>query len=334
MEDVGLGVGAVARRLGVSPSTLRTWNRRYGIGPSRHSEGGHRRYASADIARLELMNRLILDGVPPAEAAHAALTAVEPEQPGPSDGGKAGAGRGTGGRRLSVPGATPATRALARAAMALDAGTVTSIVGEALARDRVERSWNELIAPVLIAVGERHAATGALVQVEHLLAGCVQGALGHVLASAGPPVTTRPVLLASAPEEQHCLPVYALGAALAEEGVAVRVLGARVPADALADAVWQVRPAAVFVWSSLRETGDSAALDGLPQGRPGHRLVLGGPGWTLAAPDPGAARHADRPEGAQAERAGGGLRRGGGGPRHVDSMAAALREIRGAYGRV
>jgi hypothetical protein len=29
-DEVGFSVGAVARRLGVAPSTLRTWNRRYG----------------------------------------------------------------------------------------------------------------------------------------------------------------------------------------------------------------------------------------------------------------------------------------------------------------
>ena len=38
--DVGLGVAAVARRLGVAPATLRTWDRRYGVGPTR-ARGGH-----------------------------------------------------------------------------------------------------------------------------------------------------------------------------------------------------------------------------------------------------------------------------------------------------
>ena len=33
-----LSVAAVARRLGVAPATLRTWDRRYGIGPSGHTD--------------------------------------------------------------------------------------------------------------------------------------------------------------------------------------------------------------------------------------------------------------------------------------------------------
>ena len=32
-----LSVAAVARMLGIAPATLRTWDRRYGIGPSAHA---------------------------------------------------------------------------------------------------------------------------------------------------------------------------------------------------------------------------------------------------------------------------------------------------------
>jgi hypothetical protein len=70
-----LTVAAVARRLGVAPSTLRTWDRRYDLGPSAHTAGSHRRYGPQDLARLVVMRRLTLEGVPPAEAARIALAA-------------------------------------------------------------------------------------------------------------------------------------------------------------------------------------------------------------------------------------------------------------------
>ena len=73
-----LPVAAVARRLGIAPATLRTWDRRYGIGPREHTSGRHRRYAPEDIARLELMQQALLRGAAPAEAANYALRTAVP----------------------------------------------------------------------------------------------------------------------------------------------------------------------------------------------------------------------------------------------------------------
>ncbi|MBM7092763.1 MerR family transcriptional regulator, partial [Streptomyces sp. S12] len=42
--------GEVARRLGVAPTTVRTWDRRYGLGPDAHTGGRHRRWTAADVA--------------------------------------------------------------------------------------------------------------------------------------------------------------------------------------------------------------------------------------------------------------------------------------------
>jgi hypothetical protein len=65
----GLTAGAAARRLGVAVTTLRTWHQRYGLGPSHHVPGQHRRYTSEDMSRLQVMRRLTAQGVTPAEAA-------------------------------------------------------------------------------------------------------------------------------------------------------------------------------------------------------------------------------------------------------------------------
>ncbi|HEX5512498.1 MAG TPA: MerR family transcriptional regulator, partial [Actinomycetales bacterium] len=76
-----LKVAAVAKRLGVAPATLRTWARRYGVGPPAHTAGAHRQYTVEDLARLLVMRRLTLEGVAPAEAARIALsTPVDREQ--------------------------------------------------------------------------------------------------------------------------------------------------------------------------------------------------------------------------------------------------------------
>ncbi|WP_297781623.1 MerR family transcriptional regulator, partial [Aeromicrobium sp.] len=70
--ELAWGVGTVAARLGISPSTLRTWERRYGVGPSLRTAGGHRRYTESDIDRVSLTQRLIERGAPPSDATRVA----------------------------------------------------------------------------------------------------------------------------------------------------------------------------------------------------------------------------------------------------------------------
>lgn len=59
-----LTTGEVARRLGVAPTTVRSWDRRYGLGPEAHTGGRHRRWTPADVARLERMCSLTATGLP------------------------------------------------------------------------------------------------------------------------------------------------------------------------------------------------------------------------------------------------------------------------------
>ncbi|MGA5407506.1 MerR family transcriptional regulator [Streptomyces lavendulocolor] len=84
--EPGMTTGAVARLLGVSPVTLRSWDRRYGIGPAGRRDGGHRRWRPADIAVLREMCRLTAAGLPPAESARAARERYHPADGGPAAG--------------------------------------------------------------------------------------------------------------------------------------------------------------------------------------------------------------------------------------------------------
>lgn len=77
---VGLTTGEVARRLGVAPTTVRTWDRRYGLGPDAHTGGRHRRWTPVDVARLERMCALTATGIPPAEAARTVLDEATQER--------------------------------------------------------------------------------------------------------------------------------------------------------------------------------------------------------------------------------------------------------------
>jgi hypothetical protein len=300
---VTLGVAAVARRLGVATGTLRTWDRRYGLGPSVHEAGTRRRYTVTDLGRLTLMRRLMLEGVGTADAARtatetgaAALPAADdllPEAPAPAARGRRGSRTG-GGRVVATRDAGPAARGLARAAMGLDSDACTALLRASLARSGVVATWNELLVPVLTGVGDRWRSTGAGVEVEHLLSECAEAALRSVPAAAGQPRNARPVLLAALEPEDHRLPLVALAAALAERRVAVRPLGARLPPRALVDAVNRTGALAVFLWAQ-GAAGPARLPDGdlLAGVRPRPVMVLGGPGWDGEADRAGLTRVTD-----------------------------------------
>ena len=274
MADEGLTAGAVAQRLGVAVTTLRTWHQRYGLGPSAHEAGHHRRYTPEDLERLEVMRRLTAQGVAAAEAAAWARRAPLVNPPDlviVNDGKRAG-----GGHSIALGPATPAARGLARAAMRLDAISMRDILEMVLAERGMISTWDEIILPVLIGVGERYAATKRFVEVEHLLSRTVTEVLGALPRPGGNPR----VLLAAADDEQHTLPLEALAAGLAEAGVPARLLGARVPPRALADAISRTGPMVVVVWSQMSSSGDVGQLIRISElPRPPLMIAAAGPGW-------------------------------------------------------
>ncbi|MGW6706463.1 MerR family transcriptional regulator [Streptomyces sp. NPDC054956] len=287
-----LATGAVARLLGVSPTTLRSWERRYAIGPDRREEGRHRRWTPGDIARLELMCRLTAQGVPPSEAARVARGTRHPASAGPPDEGR-GATPG-GPRALRLGDVRPECRGLARAAVRLDAPAVEELLAAALEGLGLLTAWEEVIAPTLHAVGRKWASAGErYVEVEHLLSWQVSSAL-HRIRPAPEPLPGPPVLLACAPGEQHSLPLEALTAALGERALPVRMFGAALPPGALHEAVRRTGPRAVVLWAQSRTTADAslaasvAGIEWGPRGARGHSaLLLAGPGWgavSAAAP--------------------------------------------------
>ncbi|MEU3690453.1 MerR family transcriptional regulator [Streptomyces narbonensis] len=298
----GVTTGAVARRLGVSPTTLRSWDQRYGIGPAAREDGRHRRWSPADIAVLEAMCRLTTSGVPPAEAARVAL-ADAGHQPSPAraPGVAAPAGAPGSGNGLPLDGVHREFRGLARAAVRLDSPTMETLLRELVAAHGLVTSWEEVMAPTLHAVGRKwESSNDRYVEVEHLLSWHISTTLRQLAGAARPhPAGTPPVLLACVPGEQHTLSLEALTAGLAGQGMPFRMFGAAVPAEALDAAVRRLGPTAVVLWSQSRSTASHALARHVAdtafgvRGARTHPLVLlGGPGWAGRPVAPGMLRPA------------------------------------------
>lgn len=269
LEDERLTVASVARRLGIAPATLRTWDRRYGLGPSSHIEGEHRKYDGKDLARLTLMRKLIVQGYSPCDAAEAALKS---EAEGAETSYKAN-------ERVEFADCSELIESLLKAARAYDRSYIENTLKEQISKRGIVNTWNELIVPVLIAVGNEWAELGTGIEIEHLLTEIITHLMQSSNQTPDLPINSRPVLLACIGEEIHTLALYTLGAALAERNIQSQFLGARTPISAVGAVVKKSAPPAVFLWAQLAKNGKCEVIGDIPNIRPAPRIILGGPGW-------------------------------------------------------
>lgn len=205
-------IGQVSDLLGVPAPTIRSWERRYGLGPRGRTGAGHRRYTGEDVAGLERMRDELAAGRGAGEAAAIAR---------------------------SVPGATPAVlvEELCAAAHGLDQAAITHVLELGCTLHGLPATIDLVLMPALRELGRRWSVGGCDVAAEHLATAAVQAWLRHA-APTGPPASGSDlVVLACAPPEQHTLALDALGLLLAHRGVRCLNLGARVPASSLRTAV-------------------------------------------------------------------------------------------------
>ena len=302
-----LTVAAVARRLGVAPATLRTWDRRYGLGPSEHTAGAHRRYSATDLARLVVMRRLTLEGVAPAEAAAIAATTTV------ADGGfalasvstipasvieaavtdaEAIAGPVDAATGLLDPepastvddpgtaGASPGPLGVLEARAAEDAGEGERESGQAFPAFDADWAVASLADRFADEIRNRGAARAwdavlspALGTQDAAMHAAVARALGSLPRTTG----DRAVLVAGVDPSPRGPLVLAAAAALAEAGTGARSVGDGTPLRMLAAAVRRTRPPAVLLHAEApRDLGD---LEDLLRVRPAPLVVLSGPGW-------------------------------------------------------
>ncbi|WP_067510048.1 MerR family transcriptional regulator [Actinoplanes sp. TFC3] len=258
-----LSAGTVARHLGIAPTTLRTWHQRYGLGPSSHEAGRHRRYTPHDVAALTVMTRLTTHGVPAAEAARMARRQTTPcaaEHP------------------ITDQATASAARGLARAAQRLDVLALRDTLTAAVAAHGVVHTYHTLAGPAFTLISQSRSPLARKDAARRVLGRC----LNEVFAAVPRPPAGQPVrtLLVAADARRDVAALDALAAALAEAGIGSVHLGAGLDRDTLTDVVDRGHPAAVVLWSHAQHSAMPVLLSALTDGarwRPA--IVTGGHGW-------------------------------------------------------
>lgn len=269
-EGATLTPAAVARRLGVAAATLRTWDRRYGLGPSEHTAGAHRRYTAADVARLTEMRSLTLDGVPPAEAARLARDgtngrhlAVVPAPARSSEAQDAAPGRGE--EPSAAPAVAPSPTAVIDAALRGDSVAARALLAPG---DDLSRWWSDLIVPARAGVAARTVLARPGDEPDEVIVAAALAALRDRFSKVPRhPSRRRVVLLFTPPGEPRPLELHVLAAALADRGLDARVVAGPAGQTRLGEIVTMTSPSAAVLMSE-RTDPDLGIVDALSAQHP------------------------------------------------------------------
>jgi len=219
----GIRTNAAAELLGVSPNTLRSWERRFGYPSPRRTAGGHRQY---ELAELEALRRALLE-------THNISSAIQVA-------------------RQRGEGPSSAAR-LVDAFDRFDESTADRVMEESLAVRSVERTVEDLLLPALEFVHDRNGR-----EAEYEL-GC-RWATGwmHAVKRVVPAATRDEgvFLFDSSPLlDVESLHVQALELALRRAGFRVLMLSIGLPQERVARAMRALEPSALVL------CGNGATLD-------------------------------------------------------------------------
>jgi DNA-binding transcriptional MerR regulator len=261
-------VKAAAIATGVTESRLRTWERRYGIPKPGRSPTGRRLYGEEDLATIRRMAALVGAGIPPSEAAQAALVGTEPSRPDQP--------------AAPEPVEDGLAATIRRASHDYDEAATVSAVQEAVAAKGWADALDTVIMPALRRIGDSWADDGIVSANEHFTTEIIRREIASAIGRHGPQARDAQVVLLACPEdERHEFGLLAFALLLRDRGLRTVYLGADVPLPDLLTALKRTRPAAVCLAATTQSglTSLARASRAVLSARGGARLFVGGPAF-------------------------------------------------------
>jgi DNA-binding transcriptional MerR regulator len=267
-EPIGVRIGELSRRVGVSTELLRAWERRYRLLRPARSPKGYRIYTTQDELRVRAMQDQLARGLSAAEAARAAGRA--PQTQATSD---------AYGRSVAEwDAAMRHYRALRRALDAYDESGAQQVFDAMLRELSLTTVLRDVVMLYLGELGARWEAGTVDVAQEHFASNLIRGRLAGLALGWGHGVGPRAVL-ACPTGELHDLPLMVFGIVLNRCGWRVTFLGTNTPVSELDSAVRRLEPR-VVVLSATTSVPFEAALEGLRSLAERVPVILAGAGAT------------------------------------------------------
>jgi DNA-binding transcriptional MerR regulator len=232
---------AVILETGLTPATLRAWERRYDFLRPQRSAGGHRLYSQDEIDMLRWLVARQAEGLSISHAVelwHAHATATEQ----PSEASTS--------RRLASQLDPDAFLELRRhwvaACLSFNEPAAELALGQALAQAAPEVVCTEILLKGLAEIGSGWYEGKVSVQQEHFASALALRRLNALVAAAPRPIRTERLLAACPPGETHDLVLLTLTFILRWRGWDVVYLGANVPLERLDATVRSTSPKLVI----------------------------------------------------------------------------------------
>lgn len=261
-------------RTGLSPHTLRAWERRHHVVAPTRSDGGQRLYSDLDVERLRLLHRLTERGHGIGRLAK--LSLEELDRIAGEEEGSAGTPEA---ESSSNAQATEFRSAAFHAAQCLAAGELQAVLERAAVSLGVPAFLDQVAGPSIREIGHGWREGTISVGQEHLATAVFRRVLGWIIETfeAKPPAAR--LIVATPPGQVHELGALMAAAAAATEGLDVIYLGADLPVAEILNAVRQTGARAVAL-SVVHPTNDPGLIEDLQQIRQGLdrevQLFLGG----------------------------------------------------------
>lgn len=221
-----------AQLTGVPETSLRAWERRYGVPVPQRSESGYRLYDREALSIISTMRRLVDDGWSPSAAAEAIRNGTITV----TTDGLAGDDTPSA-NEPTQPGADTYTAWFLRAAARLDIAGIDESLDAGFGLGSFEQVVDSWLFPTLTALGEGWSRGEIDVAGEHAASHAVHRRLSAAFDAAGGSPRGPAVVVGLPPGSQHELGALAFATAIRRSGLNVLYLGADVPASSWETAV-------------------------------------------------------------------------------------------------